>query len=52
MVKKLLETTNNISEHNIMVLTPYRAQVNCCMNKFKKAKKTVEITTIHGSQGS
>ena len=32
-----------------MVLTPYRAQVDCCMRE--KTKQPVEITTIHGSQG-
>ena len=35
-----------------MVLTPCRAQINCCMKEFKILEQpTVEITTIHGSQG-
>ena len=40
----------SISKDDIMVLTPYRAQINCCLKKFKKLEQPV-ITTIHGSQG-
>ena len=32
-----------------MVLTPYRAQIDCCMKE--NSEQSVEITTIHGSQG-
>ena len=32
-----------------MVLTPYRAQIDCCRKE--NIEKPVEITTIHGSQG-
>ena len=41
----------NISKNDIMVLTPYRAQINCCLKEFKQPGKSVVITTIHGSQG-
>ena len=47
VVERLLST--NISKDKILVLAPYRAQIDCCMKE--KMKQPVEITTIHGSQG-
>ena len=47
VVDSLLE--NNIPKEEIMVLTPYRAQIDCCRKE--NTKQPVEITTIHGSQG-
>ena len=46
VVESLLK--NNIAEDKIMVLTPYRAQIDCMKEKMEHH---VEITTIHGSQG-
>ena len=47
VVDNLLE--NDIPNDEIMVLTPYRAQIDCCMKE--NIVQPVEITTIHGSQG-
>ena len=47
VVNNLLK--NGISNDKIMVLTPYRAQIDCC--KKENIVQPVEITTIHGSQG-
>ena len=47
VVNKLLDS--GIPKDEIMVLTPYRAQIDCCMEE--DTLEPVEITTIHGSQG-